>query len=619
MNKRGLLIGALIISVFMLSFVSAANETQNYSQLDKAYNCIQNKISDDCSKLTADEMASSILTLGSYKNCVDSFLAKSTDGKCWPIGNCKVKETSIALLAMERAGKNTDKIKNWLLNQTKVASDLTWYLQIESSTATTCQISYNNQKFTTNINEDKTFATGAGSCLSISENGYWLRIASTCVEKDYSYTISCNKDFSTTALYKSSDSDTIHVSQNINSAVSGGESVEQVTYKCFKTGTACDYEGSLWAVVALTKLSIDTSEYLPYLDTLLEEKVNLFPEAFLYAVTDLDTYLKAVVETNFKGNFWKVGDYTKEYSTSLAFLALQSKSSEQMDAAKTYLLNGKNQNSDGCWNNIRDTGLLLYFGWPIINKGSSDECSVNSDCGSNEECLHNICVDKINLKSCEQLDHYCVLKSECVSPAVKLTNFECFSIGDVCCSENFVLPTCASKQGLICNSNEECSGDVEASSDGSCCLAECNERAIVTQNYTCVGSSVKCQSVCNNGETQLSLTCSGSKVCCESATSPSIWSSWWIWVLLILIILAIVGIIFKDKIRTIIFKSKNNFKKGPGPRETRPPFSPPSPRPMFPVQRPMMQRPVQRPMPAQKSSKDKEFEETLKKLKEMSK
>ena len=98
----------------------------------------------------------------------------------------------------------------------------------------------------------------------------------------------------------------------------------------------------------------------------------------------------------------------------------------------------------------------------------------------------------------------------------------------------------------------------------------------------------------------------------------------WIFILIIAIILIALGIVFRKKLRIFLFKIKGGFKKGPVSR-TRPafpPVGPPQLRKMFPTRMPRqplgLRRPVGRPgKPGTKT--DKELEETMKKLKEMSK
>ena len=402
MNKRGalLFISSLLIILLILN-VSAQSTDENQTQLDKAYQCIKDKVGDDCSQLTLEEQTFSLLGVGNYKDCKNSILTNSLDQneqQCWPKTSCKVKDTAIALLALERAGGNTDKAKNWLLNQSKVASDLIWYLQIESSQATTCNIKYDNANHNVNIQENKKPASGAGNCLSISENGYWLKLSASCLEKEY--TISCDKDFTTTLLYKSQDSPTIHVSQNINSEVAQGESIEKVSYKCFREGTACTYEGSLWAATALYIIGFDTDPYIPYLTSFAEDKETLFPETFLYILTGSDEHLSVILGNSFKGEFWKVSAYGKFYDTALALLSLQSQETSETTAAKDYLLNGKTQNADGCWNNIRDTGFLLYSAWPPLSEGPTS-CINDTDCASGRQCVLGQCAVRGSGDECD--------------------------------------------------------------------------------------------------------------------------------------------------------------------------------------------------------------------------
>ena len=578
MSKRGLLLflSSLLI-ILLVSFVSAQN-VDNETQLDKAYQCIKDKVSDDCTQLTLEEQTFSLLGLGDYKDCKSSLLDNSLDQneqQCWPKASCKVKDTAIALLALQRAGANTDKARNWLLNQSKVASDLIWYLQIESSQATTCNIKYDNANHNVNIQENKKPASGAGNCLSISENGYWLKISASCLEKEY--TISCDKDFTTTLLYKTQDSPTIHVSQNINSEVAQGESIEKIVYKCFREGTVCTYEGSLWASIALYVLGVDTDPYIPYLSSFAEDKKILFPETLLYILTGSDEHLSVVLGSSFKGDFWKVTAYGKFYDTALALLSLQSQETSETTAAKEYLLNGKTQNAAGCWNNLRDTGFLLYSAWPPVTQegptrcdddsdcasgrkcvlgqcvvqGGGDECNEDIDCEEDEECVGDICVQR-PINDCTVQNKYCVPRSECQSPAISFADLTGCLSTQICCSQD-VQPaaSCTEQGGNICDEDtEECpAGErIFGTSDYvTCCNVDCIDKDTIEET-TCTGEGFSCKSSCGTDETQRDdLTCDSSVQKCCRANPKSGGSYLWIWILLIAIILVVIAIIFREK------------------------------------------------------------------------
>ena len=621
MNKKERWITfVIVLSILFLSLplISAAS---NQSKIDDAYKCLKDQIGDSCSKLTSEEQIYAILALGNYKDCKSKVLENSRDQECWPKANCKLKDTALALLALNQANANTEKVENWLLNQTKVADDLIWYLQIDTNDASLCTIKYSSSSYPVNILSTKKVSSGAGSCLSISENGYWLKFGTgNCLNNEY--IISCDKEFTTTLLYRNAESSTIHVSQNLHSESSNGETAEKITYKCFQQAGACNYEGSLWATISLNSLKHDTSSYLPYLSASVDENDKYFPESFLYVLTREDDYLSSILQDNFNGKFWQIGTYGKFKSTALALLALQGQTSNEADKAMTYIVD-ETQGANGCFNsNFIDTAFLLYSGWQDNSGGGggTGECSSDLDCSSGNECLNGICTP-IQSQNCVSQGHFCVPSSSCAGIEFSELN-GCLSF-EVCCSED--LPTCSQLGGKDCELNEQCNGDLTESSETlNCCIGTCEPKVNPEPEiYTCgVESNEACQSNCIGNEVQdRTLTCSPGQVCC--VTSKSGGSSWWIWVLLILILIVVIAIIFRKRLKLFIFKFKSRFKKGPAPNQTRPPFPPgPSYRPSYPSNthpRPVFPANAPRPMPRKTGEKDKEFEETIKKLKEMSK
>ena len=633
--KRGFLI-FIIIAFFAVVFISqnifAEENTTSATgtKVDKAYKCLQDLIGNDCTKLTIAEQEAVVLTLGNYKNCKDALIANSKDGECWPKAGCKLQDTAMATLAFDRMEMNTDKSRNWLLNQTKISSELVWYLQIDSEGATECSATYSGSSGKVNIADDKRIVSSTANCLQLasSESEYWLKISPGCFEKEF--TISCNKDFTTTLLYKTQSSSTIHVSSNINSAVANGQTTEKIIYKCFKQGTVCDYEGSLWAAFALKTLEEDISEYLPYLYAFQDENKKYFPEAFLYIMTGSDDSLNSIIQDNFKTNMWQAGAYNKYYSTALAFMALQGQNPSQIDVAKEYLLSDKVQGEKGCWNNnnIHDTAMLLYSGWPLQLTTGTEEtgCTGDADCATGEECTNGVCVIKSVEEDCEAKGNFCLTDIQCQSTTngITLKEFKgCLSY-QVCCSDS--LKTCSEQLRKICDANEECTGTIVSSSDfGTCCDGTCETKIIPPPvESTCGKNGNKgiCKSECSSDDTEeYILTCdSNAQKCCVAPTGSTLW----IWILLILILLVILGIVFRNKLRLILFKFKGGFKKGPAPAQTRPGYPPYPPRMMSPTP-PRQLRPMPyRPMPPRaqqpiSSPKDKEFDETLRKLREMSK
>jgi uncharacterized integral membrane protein len=189
--------------------------------------------------------------------------------------------------------------------------------------------------------------------------------------------------------------------------------------------------------------------------------------------------------------------------------------------------------------------------------------------------------------------------------------------------------SCSDKQGIECKDNEECTGnEVVASDSTACCLASCQQ---VEEEITCKDRGFTCKDTCSNSDNErTAYACEYGQICCNEGSSKMTW--WPIILLIVLIILVVLAIIFRDKVRLLWFKLKSgvSFSKGPKPvsRSFPPPQQPvrpmsrPMPRPLptpppGAFRKPLPPRPGSRPQ--QKSDKDKEFEETMRKLREMSK
>ena len=590
MKKR---VAVLLFLILLAVFIPVVLADE---KVDKAYSCLEGKVKGKCSTLSSEEQAFSLLALAYnsdiQKECKSALMSSSKDEVCWPKSGCKLRDTSLAMLALENIKADTSKTQDWLLNQTQTPSDLLWYLELDSKEATTCKISYDDRNYTIGMQSDKKLSSGAGSCLILAYSNYWLQIASNCVNKKFSVT--CDKDFSTALLYKKSNSDVWFVSSQTQSESAGGMAETKVESLCFKQGSACDYEGSLWATLALSTKQ-DINKFLPYIIALAPDNEKYNPSAFFYLLTSNDEYLSNVRDSQTQTGFWDLGSsYSKFYDTALSLLALQQLSDEQSGKAKDWLLNS--QDSAGCWSNLRDTAFLLYAGWP----------KTPASIGTSET-------------NCEDFSKFCCSNEDCSDAGGEiLSQYFCAGM-KVCCSKQPIEKTCTQKQGIICKSDETCTGSLGSSSDSNkCCInGDCEQ---VQEEPECEKQGNNCRNEClDTEEIDNSLDCNNNQFCCKIKETKS--SSAWIWVLIIfviLIILVVLAIIFRDKLRLWLFQMKNRFNKGGSPvTQTRPPFPPQPPRPMM---RPMP-RPMQKPMgkPMGRTKTDSELDDTLKKLREMSK
>jgi len=587
MKEKRVYIFLFLISFFLLASIVNAQKTD---EVEKAYSCLKNRLSNNCGNVQSTEQISFNLLAMSYDSKIKSdcsnLLKNNKKNNCWSeatSSSCSIKPTAIATLALKITNENVDDSINWLLEKRKTRTGLSWYLEIDTNNQSQCNI--NGRKVT--ILENKKISGQDPSGLVKSNNNYWFEI--TNLEKNY--TISCDRDFVTTLLYKKPGSNVLYVSSETHFASAYESTTEQVNSYCFGL-TDCDYEGSLWATLALAKSGYDISPYLPYLTAFSDDAINkkYFPSAFLYMLTELDDYYSDIVLQQQQNKYWDVSK-RKLYDTSLAILSLKKTNAAEVDNAKDYLLSI--QEASGCWSD--NTALILYSAWPkeAVSQTPSQQQNIN----------------------CENFGYYCTASTQCKLED-RLENFYCPGLSEICCRTQPREESCAEKNGIICKSDERCSeAEVRASDTNYCCLGSCQQ--IQQQISECEKAGYSCRSDCDTNEEEkatYSNSCGIGKKCCSP--KPESKMNWLLIIILaILILLLILAIIFRNRLRLFLFKSKTkmSYERSTQPL-IRPPISPLPPRTFLPP----------RPQPytktnIKKSLRDKDFEETMKKLREMSK
>ncbi len=578
----------LLLSLQLVYSAENATKTEGF---EKAYDYLSAAVTDrGYSELTSEEQAFALLALAynsSIQGGLRSAIADSSrDNICWPSDSCRLKDTALVLIALNRINQPTTAIEDWFMEKKETPSDLIWYLQIDPEGQSRCKITYGTSSKTVTINEDKTLSGGNGGCFRSAYNNYWLEIDDDCYDQEFE--ISCDKSFTTTTTYRkrsSVDSETpFFVSAISHSGIADSSTKETVNALCFKQGSSssCNYEGSLWAALALKKAGKDVDAYLPYLASSASSASAFLPVAFLFMLTGDEQYFLDLANQQKAEGYWQASDQSKRYyDTALALLALQGHSaSTQVSTASEYLLN--NQQTDGGWRNVRDTSFILYSAAPK-NPAIS---TTRTDC----EDSSNFCVSS---------------KSGCESEGGTVySNYYCSSPGKSwCCSKDIT----------------ELLPDVNASNNDD--TSACEERGY------------RCQSVCDSDTPiEKPYECSSIKSCCGTKTASSEGSSsgMLIILLIIFIILLILAIIFREQVKIWIFRIKNKFSKHSVQPQQRTQFPP---RPMGPGgmrvmpgrMMPPQVRPGMRPVgrmpvrPQQPFPKESQLQETLRKLKEMGK
>lgn len=603
--------GIFFILLLSISLVYAANETDanvtiasddEDSKIDKAYDCLKEKVDDECDSLSVEELIFTYLAIG---ECKSELMDNSDDDECWPDSNCNIKNTAQALLALESRGSSTTDVKEWLISQNSTPSDLYWYLQIESPEETSCEITYSDSTYVINIDEDKKLNGNAGSCLVISDNDYWLRIYSECYDEEFD--VSCDEQFLTNLLFTKEDSSTIHVSDETHSSSAEGTTTEKVNSFCFSEGVSCDYEGSLWATLALGYIGEDVDPYIPYLIAMMDDNSEYLPESFLYYLTN--SFRNELLLKQQSNSYW-VASGDKFYDTAIALYPFQNEEPSEKKNTKEWLL--EIQDDDGCWEgNIRNTAFLLHSIWPKKTSSGSSGGTSSIDC--------------------EDAGYYCMSSIKCSNAQGEELEYGGCFIPNICCSKPEFVETCSEQGGEICNSGQNCVGGrlADSASDISygekCCIGGTCEDP--TTQPTCLANGGICEPIqCSDGyEISYLYDCESGDTCCLKSDEAKT-SYWWIIILILLIIIVGLGILFRDKLRPYWMKLKSKFTKKDdkgdnGGRQVgtgrRPPGFPPAMPPF--ARRPMMRRPMPPARSPARKPSDNEVDDVLKKLKDISK
>jgi len=572
-------------------------------KVDLAYECLENLVGNrTCDKLSLEEMIFTVMAIG---DCKSELKDESNNNQCWPKSGCNIKSTAQAILALDRAGSSTSDAEDWLLSQNQIPPELEWYLQIDSLEETICSITYSGNTYDVSIGEDKEIGSGAGSCLSLSERGLWLKVGASQTCYDYEYEISCDKSFSTSLLFKKQGSSLLHVLEGTQTASASGTTTEKVNSACFAQSGACSYEGSLWATLILDYLDEDVEAYLSYLISMAEDNDEVLSDTFLYLLTGSTDFKTSLLEQQINNQYWDVSR-DKFYDTALALYAFPHETPQEKTSSMDWLLEPGVQDDDGCWKgNIRNTAFLLYSIWPEGISGNGGNGGITT-------------------VYCEP-NYFCMPAIDCegVSGNI-LSDYSCDGTAK-CCDTPLSLESCSDLGGEVCNKDTEfCTGHsaeaLDTDLDSVCCIGgHCEDNEAPSECELAFGN---CRISCANNEESSVESCDNyGEVCCTSKVSGQ--SYIWVWILSILIVLVLLGIFLRSKLTPLWFRIKSLFggkskpgkpPKGPGPAIL--PSSPqerprPMSRTMLPPRRPPVRRPAQ--------NRPNEMDDVLKKLKDMSK
>ncbi len=553
-----------------------------------------------------------------------TLLGKKTDG-----GWQGIKQTALALLALDRIGEKTTEIENWLLNksQTFEATGLEWLIQIEFDGNTTCEISYGGKSESDEVTlyEDKKvkiYAKGSPRCLSEypTDTPFWLKISPDegCLKETYSFF--CDDRVKASLLYKKGN--TWFIPSETKELQQFDLKIESI---CLAEGGKCDYEGTLWAAYALAKQGRDVNLLLPYLVAQADIEDRYLPDAFLYVLTEDSGYADSLLALQDNKGYWH--KMYKFYDTALAYLALKEyyAAGESLMSAKKYLLG--NQAKTGSWgNSIRDTAFILYAIWPLEVSPMPPE----NECIAHDYSCRTSCIADDEVAA-EEYSDFCEEDEICCKPVEAVT--ECSEEEHLCCKECDPSFEAYTDYDESCGLNKVCCEKCAAVAVPKCeekeykCCVECDPNSLDYPEYdeSCPGFAICCEKcaeeieICDNkidDNGNNLIDCDDPDCVAFEKCQPK--SKLWLFILLSIAVLIGLYILLRRR----GFRPSEFFKRKLFRRFKRPPRFGEQPAQVLGRPRPMvlLRRPFKKPQPeaTEKTETEEELEKTLSKLKQTS-
>lgn len=404
---------------------------------------------------------------------------------CFPTGACNVKDTAFAYLLYYTYNEDTSNIDSWMKSSVSTAlSGGNWWLQIATSSAGTCGISYEKNSEL----KENTISVDQGKFPECSSSGpdtfYDLN---KCLEPNLltnmpflEFDIDCSELGSAVISAVFQSQNTYYLLDEASTTTA----TIAINNGCFgqKAKGSCDIETSLLANWILSEVASSLS-VTPWLESNYNSE-NALHNSLLYLATGKDIYLD-----DLKGLQKTDGSFGSVYDTSFAVIALDKAGNlNELSKATSWLQ--KQQKTDGSWNSkVLDTAAALYSsfgresvsGLPSCFNGIRDGDENGVDCGglicgpcsfTGPVCGDAICDFDEDEFSCPQ---DCRKSSACIEDGFcdvyagedsTTCAFDCFCGDDVCDSVEESGGTCE----VDCQSFEEayCGNDLADSSEEEC-------------------------------------------------------------------------------------------------------------------------------------------------------
>ncbi len=378
-----------LIIVLLSGFAYAQdNATEGLSTEQAGYNWLVSEAvngnygSDVATTALAGLALSSVGYDGSAKLSADWILTQKDPKNCFPKGDCRTKDTALALMLLnDLAMPEADSVQAWLEGaQAAATSKGKWLIEISTKASGECTISYQlkNQSYEQKVKVEagKFPSCGNSNFLDI-ESCYKSGLIKS--SPGILLTVDCASLTETpiTTLVYSTDS-TYYIISTAFEAVTD----LKITNGCYSRAASgpCNKESSLYAAWALSTVGSPSNINL-YL-TENYDAASILNNALLYLslLTKNDKYIEAIKTRQSADGSWN-RDF---YETGLALLAMDQSGlqPERVEKAKEWLIS--KQGTDGSWNNnARETAMILYsaFKNAVLQPESVEDLDPNAVAG----------------------------------------------------------------------------------------------------------------------------------------------------------------------------------------------------------------------------------------------
>lgn len=405
MKKR---IAALIILIWLLVFSIYVSAQQN-RELDniKAFDWLASQASNNFNN-DVSSAAWSVLAFNRGNRFDDAekalafILAQKNVQNCFPLQNCRTKDTSLALIAMNTLEKSdtqqyVDWMKGSLVSSTSTGS---WLLEVTTDATGSCKLSYESrnqtQEVTVQVDKGKFPSCGnsnfydLNNCMSNNaiRNNPILDLSIDCSSLAGQSIISL--------VYKTGN--TFYI---ISSTVASSALVK-VNNGCFgrARGDACNKESTFYASWALKALKSDIDSTIYLRSTY--DKQSVEDNALLYFSSKDPSLAQQLKSLQQPDGSWE----RSVQKTALVLVVLNDDPvAYEKEIGKAELWMASKQRDDGSINgNVLDTALGLYAvgqpGGAALEPGTCTDGTKNQDergidCGGACEADDNCCTNGV--------------------------------------------------------------------------------------------------------------------------------------------------------------------------------------------------------------------------------